>query len=270
MLRTHVQYGPKVCKGIWIRLDPIKIWPFREVWNVFIQTFGLYCTCIQTHTGHTQWESACVGMWHLCTYNQFPSHICIFFLCVYTFVFVTSYWKSYYAHQMFYSLDALIFMIVLSRRVACVCESNKKYKYSTYNIEDIRDTYTLARTFTPKAKAKIWQDTHTQCITNTISCKQYMCMRYIECDNSSIIIWYHRAWIVLIDLLIFRRSLITSSFFFISILGTFLLLSWLSIGLLAFIFCRSNFCSWKACLGKKEKWTCVWDWETSFPHSIYF
>lgn len=129
-------------------------------------------------------------------------------------------------------------------------------------------THSLARSHQkPKPKS---DRTHTQCITNTISCKQYMCMRYIECDNSSIIIWYHRAWIVLIDLLIFRRSLITSSFFFISILGTFLLLSWLSIGLLAFIFCRSNFCSWKACLGKKEKWTCVWDWETSFPHSIYF
>lgn len=70
-------------------------------------------------------------------------------------------------------------------------------------------THSLARSHQkPKPKS---DRTHTQCITNTISCKQYMCMRYIECDNSSIIIWYHRAWIVLIDLLIFRRSMITSS-----------------------------------------------------------
>lgn len=127
------------------------------------------------------------------------------FLCVYTFVFVISYIENLTTHiKCFIRLTHWFSWSCFSRRVCeCVCES-----YKSINIpRTTSKTYaTLTRSL---ARSRQNQNlaAHTRSITNTISCKQYMCVRYIECDNSSIIIWYHRAWIVLIDLLIFRRSL---------------------------------------------------------------
>lgn len=53
-------------------------------------------------------------------------------------------------------------------------------------------------------------DTHK--VSQIQSHKSITCV-YTIYNNNYIVIYYHRAWIVLIDLLIFRRSLITSSFF---------------------------------------------------------